>query len=218
MIRFRCHSCNQKFSVPEKFIGNSLVCKVCGAMVPVPEKSTIAERSSAPDGNAVPPSMPQNVTFVTGSAPVPPQSQTPPEEKLQETVPAAPFTPPSPPVPTASITPEPPAPSISKTASGIPEIKPVSPAAPGTPSIKKPTLSGMPADAPSLKKTAPPVSPASTGAPSIKKPGTAASDGAPSIKRPVPGSSGAPTIKPHSQPAPPPQAAAPQQASVNSEP
>ena len=226
MIRFRCHSCNQKFSVPEKFIGNSLVCKVCGTMVPVPEKSTIAERTSAPDGSAVPPSMPQNVTFVTGTAPVPPQSHATPVEKLQETIPAAPFTPPAPPVPAASIAPEPPAApsvspvsSINKTATGALTVKPVSPAASGVPSIKKPSLSVTSGGAPSLKKTASAISPASTVAPSIKKPTPVATGCAPSIKRPIPGSSGAPAIKPHHQSSPPPQpAATPSQAPATAAP
>lgn len=60
MIRFRCPNCQQKFSVPEAYIGKALVCTVCETKVAVPEESTIAERSAAQ-----PQAAPQQVNIVS---------------------------------------------------------------------------------------------------------------------------------------------------------
>jgi hypothetical protein len=63
MIRFRCPKCQQKFSVPEQYIGKALVCTGCETKVAIPDSSTIPER----DTSQPPQLLPQKVDIVSAN-------------------------------------------------------------------------------------------------------------------------------------------------------
>jgi PQQ-like domain len=173
MIRFRCSKCGQKFSVPEKFIGQALVCQVCEIKVPVPEQSTIAERAQTHN----PPSLPQAVSFVpledSEEATLQYESEIPVSKPIKET-PEIINPQISSPVPELTV------PELVPVVN-VPTVKPAT----TVPALNKPSLSEK--KAPSIVKPSLNKAPVINKAPSIKS--------APAIKK-APAVNQAPVIKP----------------------